>query len=56
VPDRDIPRFVEMWRSGRLPVEKLISDHLSLADINDGMDRLADGLTLRQLITMDYLG
>lgn len=50
VPSRDIPRFVEMWRSGRLPVEQLVSDTVALADINTAMDRLADGTALRQLI------
>lgn len=51
IPARDIPRFVEMWRSGRLPVEQLVSDTIALADINIAMDRLADGTALRQLIT-----
>jgi alcohol dehydrogenase len=53
VPARDIPRFVEMWRSGRLPVESLVSSRVRLDDINAAMDHLADGTTLRQLITFD---
>ena len=50
VPARDIPRFVELWRSGRLPVEKLVSDTISLDDINTGMDALADGRAVRQIV------
>lgn len=50
VPARDIPRFVELWRSGRLPVETLVSSSLSLDDINTGMDRLAEGKAVRQVI------
>ncbi|WBP94339.1 alcohol dehydrogenase catalytic domain-containing protein [Mycolicibacterium neoaurum] len=50
VPARDIPRFVELWRAGRLPVEKLVSATLSLDEINTGMDALADGLAVRQII------
>ncbi|MGU3653848.1 alcohol dehydrogenase catalytic domain-containing protein [Mycolicibacterium sp. A43C] len=50
VPARDIPRFVELWRAGRLPVEKLVSATLSLDEINAGMDALADGLAVRQII------
>jgi alcohol dehydrogenase len=51
VPARDIPRFVELWRSGRLPVESLVSATVGLDDINEAMDHLADGTALRQLIS-----
>jgi Zn-dependent alcohol dehydrogenase len=50
VPARDIPRFVDLWRSGRLPVEMLVSDTISLDDINTGMDALADGRAVRQIV------
>ncbi|GAA1746396.1 alcohol dehydrogenase catalytic domain-containing protein [Aeromicrobium alkaliterrae] len=50
VPSRDIPRFVELWRSGRLPVERLISSSVALEDVNRAMDLLASGAELRQLI------
>ncbi|MET1133795.1 MAG: alcohol dehydrogenase catalytic domain-containing protein [Aeromicrobium sp.] len=50
VPSRDIPVFVEMWRAGRLPVERLITSTISLDDVNQGMDDLADGRALRQVI------
>ncbi len=52
VPSRDIPVFIDMWRAGRLPVERLVSDHRPLSDINAAMDTLADGAALRQIITM----
>ena len=50
VPARDIPRFVELWRDGKLPVEKLVSATLALDEINSGMDELADGRAVRQII------
>jgi alcohol dehydrogenase len=50
VPQRDIPRYVELWRAGRLPVEELISSRISLDGINQAMDDLADGHAIRQLI------
>lgn len=56
VPSRDIPKFVEMWRAGRLPVERLISSTIGLEDINRAMDLLASGAELRQLITFDDEG
>lgn len=53
VPARDIPRFVEMWRAGRLPVESLVSSTITLDQINEGMDQLADGQAVRQIIEFD---
>ena len=50
VPSRDIPRFVELWRDGRLPVESLVSSTITLDEINDGMDELAAGRAVRQII------
>lgn len=50
VPARDIPRFVELWRAGRLPVEALVSSTITLDQINTGMDELADGRAVRQII------
>lgn len=50
VPARDIPKFVDLWRAGRLPVESLVSSTIALDEINTGMDRLADGEAVRQVI------
>jgi Zn-dependent alcohol dehydrogenase len=51
VPSRDIPRYVDLWRAGQLPLERLISARVPLGDINEAMDSLARGTELRQLIT-----
>ena len=53
VPSRDIPRFVELWRSGRLPVQSLVSSTIRFDDINEAMDHLAEGIAVRQLIRFD---
>ena len=50
VPPRDLPRYVEMYRRGHLPVNKLMSAHLALDQINQGFDALASGHTVRQMI------
>ena len=50
MPARDIPRYAQLWREGRLPVEELISDTIVLDDINTAMDTLADGKAIRQII------
>jgi len=50
VPSRDIPRYAELWREGRLPVEALISSHIALDEIDSAMDTLAEGRAIRQVI------
>ena len=50
VPTRDIPRYVELYRRGRLPVDRLMSGRLRLEEINDGFDRLHEGKAVRQVI------
>ncbi|GAB4085353.1 alcohol dehydrogenase catalytic domain-containing protein [Myceligenerans cantabricum] len=50
VPGRDVPRYVGLWREGRLPLEKLVSDRITLEDLPTALDRLASGTALRQLI------
>lgn len=53
VPERDIPRLVGLHRAGRLPVERLITHRLSLDELNEGMDRLARGEAVRQIVVLD---
>jgi alcohol dehydrogenase len=50
VPARDIPRYVELYRRGRLPVDRLMSGRLRLEEINAGFDRLHEGKAVRQVI------
>jgi alcohol dehydrogenase len=52
VPARDIPIFVDLWRAGKLPVERLISSTISLDEVNRAMDLLASGAELRQIIRL----
>jgi len=50
VTQRDVPRFIELYRDGRFPADELVSHHIELDDINVALDRLADGEALRQVI------
>lgn len=53
VPSRDLPRFVALHRSGRLPVQRLLTHRLRLDEINEGFDRLARGEAVRQVIVFE---
>ena len=50
VPERDVPRYIEMYQEGRLPVDQLQTHTLPLEEINAGFDRLAEGKAARQII------
>jgi alcohol dehydrogenase len=53
VPSRDIPHYIEWYRAGRLPVDRLLSERLRLDDINAAFDRLAAGETIRQVVEIE---
>ena len=50
IPARDIPRYIGLWRAGRLPVERLLTSVSPLADINALFDTLASGHAVRQVV------
>ena len=50
VPARDIPRYIQMYQRGKLPVGRLMGEHLVLDDINRGFDRLATGQAMRDVV------
>lgn len=50
VPNVDIPKYVELYQAGKLPLEHLVSSYIELDEINEAMDRLANGSELRQII------
>ena len=50
VPVRDLPRYVGLYRQGRLPVNKLLTHRIDLASINEGFDRLHEGKAIRQVV------
>jgi len=50
VPPRDIPRYIELFKHGRLPVDRLLSERVSHEELNAAFDRLADGHSVRQVL------
>lgn len=52
VPVRDIPQFIKLYNQGRLPVDQLLTGTISLDEINEGFDQLAEGKVNRLLVKM----
>lgn len=50
VPSRDIPRYIDLFLRGKLPVDRLLSSTGSLDDINEAFDRLDRAEVIRHLI------
>ena len=51
VPRRDIPRIVELYRSGRLDLDTLISQRLPLDRVHEAFDAAEAGTVARSVIT-----
>lgn len=50
VPRRDIPRYIDLFRQGRLPVDRLAGGTWGLDEVNAALDALAGGAIARQLL------
>lgn len=52
-PASDVAEYAAMYLRGELPVEKLISQHIGLDDLNEALDSLTAGEVARQVIVFD---
>lgn len=50
VPARDVPAYIALYQSGRLPVDRLLTHRLPLHHINEGFERMACGDAIRQVV------
>ncbi|PLC53780.1 alcohol dehydrogenase [Pollutimonas nitritireducens] len=51
-PAEDIARYIDLYKAGRLPVNKLLGKTFTLDEINEGFDHLASGSSLRDAIVL----
>jgi Zn-dependent alcohol dehydrogenase len=50
---RDIPRFVELYRSGELLLDPLVSRTFPLSEINEGLTAVATGEVISAVIDVE---
>lgn len=55
-PERDFPRILELYRSGRLPLDRLVSHRLPLEAVGDAFDLMRAGETIRVVLDLDGSG
>ncbi|MEA2411328.1 MAG: hypothetical protein QOC77_1889 [Thermoleophilaceae bacterium] len=50
VPALDVPRYIDAYKAGKLPVDRLLTHKIALDELNEGFDRLAAGEAVRQAV------
>ena len=52
IPERDIPRIIELYRQGRIKLTELIGQRLALEDVNDAFVAMRTGDVARSVVTL----
>ena len=52
-PQADVIRYLELFRTGRLPLERFVSATYPLGDINQGFDDMISGKNVRGVVVYD---
>ena len=50
-PKTDIPRMIDLYRSGSLKLDELLTHRYPIEEINEAYDALKSGETLRSVVT-----
>ena len=48
----DVPKLIELYKQGRLPIDRLRSGNMGLQGLNGGFDKLNAGEAVRQMLVM----
>ena len=52
-PERDFATILAQYRSGRLPLDRLVSHHLPLDEVERGFELMRSGEALRVVLDLD---
>jgi S-(hydroxymethyl)mycothiol dehydrogenase len=52
LPERDFPTLISLYRQGRLPLEKFVSERIGLEGIEDAFHKMHDGEVLRSVVIL----
>jgi hypothetical protein len=47
----DMPRYIDMYLDGRLHLDEMVSERISLDEVNDGFEEMKTGTVARSVIT-----
>src|ERR1700742_4310661 len=52
LPERDFPTLIDLYLQGRLPLEKFVSERISLDDIEEAFHKMHHGQVLRSVVIL----
>jgi len=52
LPERDFPTLISLYREGRLPLEKFVSERIGLDGIEDAFRKVHAGEVLRSVVIL----
>ena len=50
LPTRDFPMFIELYRQGRLDLDKFVSETIAISDVEDAFHKMERGEVLRSVV------
>lgn len=53
VPARDLPLLVDLYRSGRLNLERLVSERVPMEKVNEAVEHVRSGTVARSVVVFD---
>ncbi len=53
VPRRDVPKFIDYYRSGELKIDEMITKRIALDEVNNAFDEMSRGEGARSVIVYD---
>jgi S-(hydroxymethyl)mycothiol dehydrogenase len=52
LPERDFPTYIDLYRQGRLPLEKFVSERIALDEVEAAFDKMHTGGVLRSVVVL----
>jgi S-(hydroxymethyl)mycothiol dehydrogenase len=52
LPERDFPTLISLYRQGRLPLEKFVSERIGLEGIEEALHKMHAGEVLRSVVVL----
>jgi S-(hydroxymethyl)mycothiol dehydrogenase len=52
LPERDFPTLINLYRQGRLPLEKFVSERIGLGGIEEAFHKMHAGEVLRSVVVL----
>jgi S-(hydroxymethyl)mycothiol dehydrogenase len=52
LPSRDFPMLIDLYLQGRLPLDKFVSEHIALDQVEEAFHRMEQGKVLRSVVLL----